>query len=164
MMKWPVAAVGFLTAALGATPDEGHTCIRRLRAVTVKHMGDLWAAQVTRRREVDDSEVMEDLRQQWHDTRRFTPRMPTWAAVSKTRVFQIRNLLLKWRRRKATATDVRQPKITKWLSTTARGQDSSRGAVGRLTTAVFTSSRLSCLYIPPFSPDGGLSRAPSEGR
>ena len=133
MMKWPVAAVSFLTTVLGATPDEGHKYIRRLRAVTVKHMGDLWAAQVTRRREADDSEAMEDLQQQWHDVRRFTPRMPTWAAVSKTHVFRIRNLLLKWRR-KATATDARQPKITQWLSTTARGQDSARGAVGRLTT------------------------------
>ena len=67
-----MAAVGFLTTAtaLGATPDEGHKYIRRLRAITVKHMGDLWAAQVTRRREADDSEVMEDLQQQWHDVRR----------------------------------------------------------------------------------------------
>ena len=62
MMKWPVAVVGFLTTALGAAPDEGHKHIRRLRAVTVKHMGDLWAAQVTRRREADDSEIMKDLR------------------------------------------------------------------------------------------------------
>ena len=61
MMKWPVAAVGFLTTALGATPDEGHKYIRRLRAITIKHMGDLWAAQVARRREADDSEIMEDL-------------------------------------------------------------------------------------------------------
>ena len=58
-MKWPVAVVGFLTTALGAAPDEGHKHIRRLRAVTVKHMGDLWAAQVTRRREADDSIIME---------------------------------------------------------------------------------------------------------
>ena len=105
MMKWPVAAVGFLTTAMGATPDEGHKHTRRLRAITVKHMGDLWTAQVTtRRREADDSEVMKDLPRQWHDVRRFTPRMPTWAAVSKTQVFRIRNLLLKWRR-KATVTD-----------------------------------------------------------
>ena len=58
--------------------------------------------------------------------------MPTWAAVSKTHVFRIRNLLLKWRR-KATATDARQPKITQWLSTAARGQDSAREAAGRPT-------------------------------
>ena len=128
-----MAAVGFLTTALGATPDEGHKYIRRLRAITVKHMGDLWSAQVTRRREADDSEVMEDLQRQWHEVRRFTPRMPTWAAISKTHVFRIRNLLLKWRR-KATATDARQPKITQWLSTMARGQDSARGAASRLTT------------------------------
>ena len=50
MTKWPVAAVSFLATALGATPDEGHKYIRRLLAVTIKHMGDLWAAQVTRRR------------------------------------------------------------------------------------------------------------------
>ena len=43
-MKWPVAAVGFLTTAMGATPDGGHKYTRRLRALTVKHMGDLWAA------------------------------------------------------------------------------------------------------------------------
>ena len=95
---------------LGATPDERHKYIRRLRAITVKHMGELWAAQVTRWREADDSEVMEDLQKQWHDVWRFTPRMPTWAAVSKTHVFRISNLLLKWRH-KATATDARQPKI-----------------------------------------------------
>ena len=76
---------------MGATPDEGHKYIRRLRAITFKHMGDLWAAQVTRRREAEDSEVMEDLQRQWHDVRKFTPRMPTWAAVSKTQVFRIRN-------------------------------------------------------------------------
>ena len=95
-------------------------------------MGDLWAAQVARRREADDSEIMEDLRQQWQDVWRFTPRMPTWAAVSKTHVFRIRNLLLKWRR-KATATDARQPNTTQWLSTAARGQDSAREAAGRPT-------------------------------
>ena len=39
MMKRPVAAVGFVTTAMGATPDEGHKYIRRLRALTVKHMG-----------------------------------------------------------------------------------------------------------------------------
>ena len=108
MMKWPVAAVGFLTTALGATSEEGHKYTRRLRAITVKHMGGRWVAQVTMRREADDSEVMEDLQRQWHGAWRFTPRMPTWAAVSKTHVFRIRNLLLKWRR-KATATDTRQP-------------------------------------------------------
>ena len=59
--------------------------------------------------------------------------MPTWAAVSKTHVFRIRNLLLKWRR-KATATDARQPKITQWLSTVARERDSARDAAGRPTT------------------------------
>ena len=109
MMEWPVAAVGFLTMAIGATPGKGHKYVRRPRAIAVKHMGDLWAAQVTRRREADDSEVMEDLQRQWHDVRKFTPRMPTWTAVSNTHVFRIRNLLLKWRR-KATATDARQPK------------------------------------------------------
>ena len=131
-MKWPVAAVGFLATALGATPDEGHKYTRRLRVVTGKHMGDLWAAQVTRRREAGDSKLMKDLRQQWQDARRFTPCMPTWAAVSKTRVFRIRNRLLKWRR-KATATDARQPNITQWLSTAARGQGSAREAAGRPT-------------------------------
>ena len=80
-MKWPVAAVGFLATALGATPDEGHKYIRRLRAITVKHMDDLLAAQVTRRREADDSGVMDDRQHQLHDVRRFTPRMPTWAAA-----------------------------------------------------------------------------------
>ena len=125
--------MGFLTTALGTTPDEGHKYIRRLRAITVKHMGGLWAAQVTRRREAEDSEVTEDLQRQWHDVQTFTLRMPTWAAGSKTHVFRIRNLLLKWRR-KATATDARQPKITQWLSTMARGQDSARGAASRLTT------------------------------
>ena len=104
---------------MGATPDEGHKYVRRLRALTIKHMGDLWATQVARRREEDDSEIMADLRRQWEDVRRFTTRMPTWAAVAKTHVFRIRNLLLKWRR-KATATDARQPKITQWLSTEAR--------------------------------------------
>ena len=48
-------------------------------------------------------------------------------------MFRIRNLLLKWRR-KATVTDARQPKITQWLSTTARDPDSARSAVNRLTT------------------------------
>ena len=76
---------------------------------------------------------MEDLQRQWNDIRKFTPRLPTWAAVSKTHVFRIRNLLLKWRR-KATATDARQPKITQWLSTTARDPDSARGAANRLVT------------------------------
>ena len=114
-------------------PDDGHEYISRLRAITVKHMGDLWAAQMTRRREADDSEVMEDLKLQWNDVRKFTPSMPTWTAVSKTHVFRIRNLLLKWRR-KATATDARQSKITQWLSTTARDPDSARGAANRLTT------------------------------
>ena len=132
MMKCPVAADGFLTTALGATPDEGHKYTRRLRAVTAKHKGDLWAAQVTRRREANDSEVMEHLRLQWRDVMRFTSRMPTWAVVSKTHVFRIRNLLLKWRR-KATATDARQPKITEWLSTAARRHGSAREAAGRLT-------------------------------
>ena len=54
-----------------------------LRAIMIKHMGDLWAAQVTRRREADNSEVMEDLKLQWNDVRKFTPRMPTWAAVTR---------------------------------------------------------------------------------
>ena len=94
-MKWPVAAVGFLTTAMGATPDGGHKYIRRLRALTAKHMGDLWAAQVARRREENDSEVMADLRRQWEDVRRFMTRMPTWTAVAKTHVFRIRNLFLK---------------------------------------------------------------------
>ena len=76
-MKWPVAAVGFLTTAMGASPDEEHKYVSRLRAITAKHMGDLWAAQVTRRREVDDSEVMEDLQRQWNGVRKPTPRMPT---------------------------------------------------------------------------------------
>ena len=58
--------------------------------------------------------------------------MPTWAAVAKTHVFRIRNLLLKWRR-KATATDARQPKITQWLSAEARERRSTPGAAGRLT-------------------------------
>ena len=48
-------------------------------------------------------------------------------------MFRIRNLLLKWRR-KATVTDARQPKITQWLSTTARDPDSARSAANRLTT------------------------------
>ena len=43
----------------------------------IKHMGDLWAAQVAKRPEADDSEVMEDLKLQWNDMRKFTPRMPT---------------------------------------------------------------------------------------
>ena len=96
---------------MDATLNEGHIYASRLRAIMVKHMGDLWTAQVTRRREADDSEVMEDLKRQWNDVRKLTPRMPTWAAISKTHVFRIRNLLLKWRR-KATATDACQPKIT----------------------------------------------------
>ena len=96
-------------------------------------MGDLWTAQVTRRQEADDTEVMEDLQRQWNDVRKYTPRMPTWAAISKTHVFRIRNLLLKWRR-KATVTDARQPKITQWLSTTARDPGSARGAANRLAT------------------------------
>ena len=129
-MKWPVAAVGFLTTAMGATPDDGHKYVSRLRAIMIKHMGDLWAAQVARRREADDSEVMEDLKLQWNGVRKFTPRMPTWAAVSKTHVFRIRNLLLKWRR-KAAVMDARQPKITQWLSTTARDPGSARGAANR---------------------------------
>ena len=56
MLKWPVAAVGFLTMAMGVSPDDGHKYVSRLRAITAKHMGDLWAAQVTRRREADDNE------------------------------------------------------------------------------------------------------------
>jgi hypothetical protein len=131
MMKWPVAAVGFLTTALGTTQDGGHKYIRRLRALTVKHMGELWTAQVTRRRSEDDSEVMTDLQRQWDDVRRFTPRMPTWSSVAKTHVFRIRNLLLKWRR-KATATDARQPKITQWLSE-SRERRSAPGTAGRPT-------------------------------
>ena len=112
-----------------------NTNVSRLRAIMIKHMGDLWAAQVARRREADDSEVMEDLKKlQWNGVRAFTPRMPTWAAVSKKHVFRIRNLLLKWRRRKAAVMDTRQPKITQWLSTTARDPDSARGAANRLTT------------------------------
>ena len=95
-------------------------------------MGDLWAAQVARRREADDSEIMEDLQQQWQDVWRFTTRMPTWAAVAKTHIFRIRNLLLKWRR-KATATDARQPKITQWLSTATRERGNTREAAGQLT-------------------------------
>ena len=96
----------------------------------IKHMGDLRAALVARRREADDSEVMDDLKLQWNGVRKFTPRMPTWAAVSKTHVFQIRNLLLKWRR-KAAVMDAHQPKITQWLSTTARdpgGRPGTRAA------------------------------------
>ena len=76
---------------------------------------------------------MEDLKLQWHDVRKFTPRMPTWVAVSKTHVFKIRNLLLKWRR-KATVTDASQPKIAQWLSITTRDRDSAHGAANRLTT------------------------------
>ena len=132
MMKWPVAAVGFVTTAMGATPDEGHKYIRRLRALTVKHMGELWAAQVTRRRGEDDSEVMADLQGQWNDVRRFTSSMPKWTAVAKTHIFRTRNLLLKWRC-KATATDARQPKITQWLSSGARERRGTPGAAGRLT-------------------------------
>ena len=132
MMKWPVAAVGFLATAMGTTPDAGHKYIRRLRALTVKHMGELWTAQVTRRRAEDDSEVMTDLREQWNDVRRFTARMPTWASVSKTHVFRIRNLLLKWRR-KAAAADARQPKITQWLTSDARERRGSTGTAGRPT-------------------------------
>jgi len=49
MMKWPVAAVGFLTTAMGASPDDGHEYARRLRLIMTKHMGDLWTAQITRR-------------------------------------------------------------------------------------------------------------------
>ena len=60
--------------------------VSRLRAIMIKHMGDLWAAQVARRREADDSEVMEDLNLQWNGVWKFTPRIPTWAAVSKTHV------------------------------------------------------------------------------
>ena len=130
-MKWPVAPIGFLTTAMGATPDEGHKYASRLRATTAKHMGDLWATQVARRRAEDDSKVMADLRRQWEDVRRFTTRMPTWAAVAKTHVLRIRNLLLKWRR-KATATDARQPKITQWLSTEARERRGTPEAAGRL--------------------------------
>ena len=48
-----------------------------VRAIMIKHMGDLWAAQVAKRPEADDSEVMEDLKLQWNDMRKFTPRMPT---------------------------------------------------------------------------------------
>ena len=78
----------------------------------IKHMGDLWAAQVARRREADDSEVMEDLKKlQWNGVRAFTPRMPTWAAVSKTHVFRIRNLLLKWRR-KVAVMDARRKSLS----------------------------------------------------
>ena len=51
----------------------------------------------------------------------------------KTHMFRIRNLLLKWRR-KAAVMDTRQPKITPWLSTTARDPDSARGTANRLTT------------------------------
>ena len=58
--------------------------------------------------------------------------MPMWAAVAKTHVFRIRNLLLKWRR-KATATDARQPKIKQWLSSEARERRSTPGAASRLT-------------------------------
>ena len=58
--------------------------------------------------------------------------MPTWATVSKTHVFRIRNLLLKWRR-KAAVMDARQPKITQWLSTTARDPGSACGVANRLT-------------------------------
>ena len=89
----------------------------------IKRMGDLArAARVTRRREADNNEVMEDLKKQWDDVRKFKPRMPTWAIVSKTHVFRIRNLLLKWRRKAATM-DARQPKTTQWLITTAWGPD-----------------------------------------
>ena len=49
MMKWPVAAVGFLTTAMGASPDDGHEYARRLRLIMTKHMGDLCTAQITRR-------------------------------------------------------------------------------------------------------------------
>ena len=52
---------------------------------------------------------------------------------SKTQVFRIRNLLLKWRR-EAAVMDARQPKITQLLSTTARDPGSARGAASRLTT------------------------------
>ena len=98
-MKWPVAAVGFLTTAMGVTPDDGHKYVRRPRTIMTKYMGDLWVAQVARRRKAVDSEVMEGRKQQWNDAQKFTPRMPTWAAVSKTHVLRIRNLLLKWRRK-----------------------------------------------------------------
>ena len=131
MMKWPVAAVGFLTIALGTTPDKGHEYVQRLRALMIRHKGALWTAQVTRRRGEDDSDVMTELRKQWDDVRRFTPRMPTWPTVAKTQVFRIRNLLLKWRR-KATATDARQPKITQWLPG-ARERRTAPGAAGRQT-------------------------------
>ena len=57
-----MAAVGFLTTAMGAIPDDGYKYVRRLRAIMIKHMGDLLVAQVSRRREADDSEVMEDLK------------------------------------------------------------------------------------------------------
>ena len=77
---------------------------------------------------------MEDLKQYWNDVRKFTPRMPTWAAVSKTHVLRIRNLLLKWRRKAAVMDDARQPKNTQWLSTTARDPGSARGAANWLTT------------------------------
>ena len=122
MMKWPVAAAGFLTTAMGATPDDGHEYARRLRLIMIEHM-----AQVTRRREEGDSEVMEGMKQQ------FTPRMPTWTAISKTQVFRIRNLLLKWRRKAATM-GARRPKITQWLATAARDPGDARRAASRLTT------------------------------
>ena len=123
--------MGFLTIALGTTPDKGHEYVQRLRALMIRHKGELWTAQVTRRRGEDDSEVMTELRKQWDDVRRFTPRMPTWSTVAKTQVFRIRNLLLKWRR-KATATDARQPKITQWLPG-ARERRTAPGAAGRQT-------------------------------
>ena len=74
---------------------------------------------------------MADLRRQWEDVQRLTTRMPTWTAVAKTHVFRIRNLLLKWRR-KTTATDARQPKITQWLSAGARERRATPGTAGRL--------------------------------
>ena len=51
MMKWPMAAVGFLTTAMDESPDDGHKYASRLRAITVKHM-DLavtFAAQYSNR-------------------------------------------------------------------------------------------------------------------
>ena len=39
-----------------------------------------------------------------------------------------------------------------------------KAAYNSISTAELSSSRLSCLYLPPFSPGVGLRGAPSEGK
>ena len=131
VMEWPVAAVDFLTTAMGASPDDRHKYVSRLRAITVKHMSDLWAAQVTRRREADDNEVMEVLKRQWNDVwkshracRRGRPSPRHTCSEFATSSSN----------GGASRLSRTPPKITQWLSTTARDPDSARSAANRLTT------------------------------